>query len=166
MQVNLEMMLLISILVYIVLAIALASLKGHKYLNNAPREEIGKEYHQHNERINLIFAGFSLTALALLLDFQLSSIIQFFSLAFSLLILSFVFLRFRFKNLFVYLSDVLLNAGLLSIGCGFLVFFSNISWFDGSTIIFSVFFVALYIASLVNCYFFIELIENKEGEKK
>lgn len=157
MQISLETVLLILIPVYIVVATVLALIRRFKYLKNAPDEKRGGEYYRHSERIHLTFAGFSLTALALLIGLQinevvqLSSTIQFFSLAFSLLIMSFVFLQFRFKNFFVFFSDVFFNAGLLSIGCGFLVFFAkNLSWYDNSTLIFLVLVIALSIALLAN----------------
>ena len=64
---------------------------------------------------------------------------QFFSLSLLFLVLSSITLRFRIINFFVYISDVFLNAGLLSIACGFLVFFGeNVSWNDISTIIFGI----------------------------
>ena len=117
MQINPETVLFILIPIYMIIATVLASIRRLKYLMDVPNEEKSREYYRHSERIYLTFAGFSLTALALLISLQinkvlqLSSTIQFFSLAFSLLIMSFVFLQFRFRNFYVFLSDVFFNAG-------------------------------------------------------
>ena len=172
--ISLELILLILIAIYMVLATVLGLVRGWKYLKDHPNEETGKEYHHHNERIIFILAGFSLTAIALLVSIQfkelaqISSTLQFFSIAFTTFILSSLSIRWRFRNFFVYLSDVFLNVGLLSIGCGFLVFFANFrSWYDGSTIVFMILVVVLFLASLVNYFFFDEYTEKwREGEKR
>lgn len=164
----------ILIAVYMFLATVLGLVRGWKYLKGTPDEKTGKEYHQHNERITLTLAGFSLTALALLLRIQseeltqISSTLMFFSIAFTTLILSSLSIRWRFRNFFIYLSDVFLNTGLLSIGCGLLVFFANVfSWYDGSTIVFTILVVVLFFVSLVNYFFFDRYTKHwRGGEKK
>jgi len=160
-ELTLELLLFVLIAFYVLFASILAFVGSRKYLADHPDEEIGRAYFQNDERNNLAFAGFSLTALALLVGLQfnkiipLSTTIQFFSLAFTLIIISYLFVRFRYMNVFVYLSDVLLNAGLLSIGCGFLVFFAkNVSPSDSSTVIFTILVLVLFIASFVNYFFF------------
>jgi hypothetical protein len=161
------------ILVYMVLAIILGLVRGWHYLKGYPDEKAGKEYHRHNESITLTLAGFSLTALALLLSIrfeeltQISPTLLFFSIAFTTLILSSIFIRLRIRNLFLYISDVLLNVGLLSIGCGFLVFFADVFSYDGSTIVFFILVAVLFFVSLVNYFFFDRYAEYwREGEKK
>ena len=156
-----KLLLIILILVYTVLAIVLGLIRGWKYLKSYPDEQRGKEYHRHNERIVLTLAGFSLTALSLFISIQfrelaqISSTLLFFSIAFSALILSSIFIRFRIRQFFLYLSDVLLNVGLLSIGCGFLVFFvDRFSWYDSLAIVFSILVAVLFLTSLVNYFFF------------
>lgn len=167
-----ESLLLILILVYMVLAIALGLARGWNYLKGHPNEKAGKEYHRHNESITITLAGFSLTALVFVLSIQFeelarfSSVLLFFSTAFTALILSSILVRFRIRNLFLYLSDVLLNVGLLSIACGFLVFFANVLSLDGSTVIFTILVVFLFIVSLVNYFFFDRYTEYwRESEK-
>jgi hypothetical protein len=156
-----------------VLAIALGLIRGWNYLKKHPVEEIGRAYHWHNERIILTLAGFSLTALALFLSIQfkelaqISSTLLFFSIAFTTLILSSIFLRFRIRNFFLYLSDVLLNVGLLSISCGFLVFFANVFFHDASELVFGILVAVLFVVSLVNYFFFDRYVEYwREGEKR
>lgn len=168
-----ETLLLILILVYMVLAIVVGLIRGWKYLKTIPNEETGKEYHLHNERIILTLAGFSLTALSLLISIQsrelaqISSTLFFFSIAFSSLVLSSILIRFRFMQFLIYLSDVLLNVGLLSIGCGFLIFFANrFSWSDGSTIVFMVLVIALLCLTLANYFFFSKIVKNKKESEK
>ena len=173
MEISLELVLFFLISIYLLLATGLAFFRCRKYLKKHPNEKIGVAYYHNDERNTLTFAGFSLTALSLLVGLQfnkiipLSSTIQFFSLAFALIVLSFTSIRFRFVNAFVYLSDILLNAGLLSIGCGFLVFFAGqVSWLDGSTVIFSILVFVLFLASLINYIFFDKYSRELEGEKK
>jgi len=168
-----ELLLLILIGFYIFLATVLGLVRGWNYLKGFPDEKTGKEYHWHNERITLILAGFSLTAITLLVSIrfeelaQISSILMFFSLAFTTLILSHLSIRFRFLNFFIYLSDVFLNAGLLSIGCGFLVFFANVfSWHEGSTIVFIFLVVVSFFVSLVNYFFFDRYVAYWRGGEK
>lgn len=167
------MWLLTLILVYMVLAIVVGLVKGWKYLKTAPNEKTGKEYHMHNERIVLTLAGFSLTAISLFVNIQIkelaqiSSTLLFFSIAFSALILSSIFIRFRLAQFFIYLSDVLLNVGLLAIGCGFMVFFvDRFSWFDGSTMVFITLVFVLFFVSLVNYFFFDRYVKYWQEERQ
>lgn len=170
---SIEAWLLILILVYVILAILGGLITRWKYLKSIPKEEVGKEYHFHNERIILTLAGFSLTALSLLISLQsrdllqISSTLLFFSLAFSSLILSSVIIRFRVIQFLIYLSDILLNVGLLSISSGLLVFFANkFSLSDGSTIVFIILFIALFFLTLANYFFFLKIVGNrKEAEE-
>jgi len=169
---SLEQMLLVVIAVYVFLATVLGLLRGWKYLKGFPDEKTGKEYHLHNERIILTMTGFSLTAITLLISIQLTELAQisstlvFFSIAFTSLVLSHISIRFRVRNFFIYLSDVLLNLGLLSIGCGFLVFFANFfSSYDPTTITFVFLVGALFFVSLVNYFFFDRYVKYWQGEK-
>lgn len=158
---------------HLFLTMVLAFSRFGRYLKEHPNEKESGSQYQHEERNALTFVGFSLTALALLVGLQfnktipLSPAIQFFSLAFALILLSVIFMRFRTVNATVYLSDVFLNSGLLSIACGFLVFFAvNISFNDASTIIFSILFIALVIASGVNYIFFDKYARRWNSDKK
>jgi len=169
-----EFWLIILVAVYLAVAIGIGSYRSRKYLfEGHPNEKKGMEYHHQNETVTLTFAGFSLTALALLVSIRfdnlssISSILQFFSLSLLFFILSSITLRFRIVNFFVYISDVLLNAGLLSIACGFLVFFGeNVSWIDGSTLVFSILVIAIFVASLANYILFDKYAQNRESEVK
>jgi len=170
---SLELLLLILVLVYMFLAVVLGLVRGWNYLKKHPVEETGRAYHWHNERIIYTLAGFSLTALALFLSIQfkeltqISSTLLFFSIAFTTLILSSIFIRFRIRNFFLYLSDVLLNVGLLSISCGFLIFFANVFSHDVSTLVFAILVAVLFLVSLVNYFFFDRYVEYwREGEKR
>jgi len=168
-----EFTLLILIAIYIFLSIILGLIRGWKYLRRVPNEEMEKEYHFHNERVILILAGFSLTALSIVISqltvepTELSSTLIFFSLALCVLILSSIALRLRVRRFSIYLSDVLLNAGLLSIGCGFLIFFAKtFSWFDISTIIFTILVVLIFLATLVNYFYFDRYMRYWRGNKR
>jgi hypothetical protein len=169
-----ESLLLIVIVVYLASAIVWGLAKNWKYLKTIPDEKVGKEYYLHDERIVLTLAGFSLTALSLLISIQskelaqISSTLLFFSIAFSSLVLSSIFIRaFRFLRFFIYLSDVLLNVGLLAFSCGFLVFFADrFSWNDGSTIVFAVLVFALFCLTLANYFFFSKTVSNQKRSEK
>jgi hypothetical protein len=167
-----ESLLMILIAIYLVIAIGVGSYRLRKYLQEHPNEKEGKEYSFQNETSALTLAGFSLTALALLISIRyndlnsISSTLQFFSLAFLFLILSPTFIKFRIANFFVYIADVFMNAGLLSIACGFLVFFGEtVSWANWSTVIFSVLVVALFLASLINYILVESVVESKNDGK-
>jgi len=167
-------MLIILIALYVFLAIILGLNRGWSYLKASPNEKAGKDYHLHNESITLTLAGFSITILAFLVSIrfselaQISSILLFFSIALTTFILSSLFIRWRIRNFFIYLADVFLNTGLLSIGCGFLAFFVEFfSWQDSSTIVFVILVVTLFFVSLVNYFFFDRYAEHwRGGEKK
>jgi uncharacterized membrane protein YccC len=141
-------------------------------MRKAQDEEKGRTYHLHQERIVLMLAGFSLTALSILIGIQsrelsqISSSLVFFSIAFSSLVMSAVAIRFRIAEFFIYLSDVLLNVGLLAISCGFLVFFADrFSWTDGSTIIFMVLVIALLTFTFVYYLSLNRILKSENGDK-
>lgn len=169
---SIETLLSVIILVYVILAV-LGLVRGRRYLSTTPDEEAGRPYHFHNERVILTLAGFSLTALSLLISLQsrelvqISSTLFFFSISFSSLVLSSIFIRFRFVQFLIYISDVLLNVGLLSISCGLLVFFANrFSLSDWSTIVFVVLFIAVFCLTLANYFFFIKIASNRKEVEK
>lgn len=156
-----EFLLTLLVIIYLIIAVGFGAYRSKTYLKKHPDEKKGKDYHQQNETVALTLAGFSLTALALLISIRftelssVSSILLFFSESLLFFVISFIALRFRFVNFLVYVSDVLLNAGLLSIACGFLVFLGeNVSWFDGSTLVFSILVIVLFLASLANYILF------------
>ena len=171
--VSLESLLLIAVVVYMFLATVLGLVRGWDYLKGFPDEKTGKDYHLHHERITLTLAGFSITVLALLLSIhfqqlvQISSTLEFFSVAFATLIMSSLFIRWRFRNFFIYLADVFLITGLLSIGCGFLVFFAEFfSLYDSSTIVFIILVVVLFLTFLANYFFFDRYTQYWQGGEK
>lgn len=170
---SIELVLFFAIITYIFLSIVLGLRKGWKYLKEAPNEEREKEYHFHNEKITLTLAGFSLTALSIVISrstelAEFSSNLMFFSLGISVLILSSITLRLRVRRFSIYLSDILLNAGLLSIVCGFLIFFvKKFSWLDVSAIIFTILIALIFLATLVNYFYFERYMKYyTEGGKK
>jgi hypothetical protein len=165
-------LLLVVITIYFVFAMLWSVLqRGH--MKEAQDEEVGKEYHLNQERIVLMLAGFSLTALSILIGLQskgqtqISPILVFFSVAFSSLIMSAVIVRFRIAQFFVYLSDVLLNVGLLAISCGFLVFFADtFSWTDGSTIVFMVLVVVLIVFTFAYYLSLNKILRTEKSSEK
>lgn len=164
---------LVLISVYMMLAILLGLIRGWEYHRSVPEEEKGKDYYMQSERAILTLAGFSLTSLSLFVSIQfkelaqLSSTILFFSIALSVLILSYIALQMRFRRFFPYLSNVLVNTGLLSIASGFLVFFENfLSWSNGSTIVFSVLVVLVFIGTLVDEFFYYQHFKSWGKTKK
>jgi len=170
--ISVELSLASLILAYLVLAIALGVIKGRKYLSSKPNQKKGKDYFMHTERTVLTLAGFSLTALTLLVSIQfrelaqLSSTIFFFSVAFSSMIISYVSSLMRLMRFFTYVSDVLLNTGLLAIACGFFAFFGNfLSWSNGSTIVFAVLLTVLFVGALYEEYFFLGVSKDWEEVK-
>jgi len=108
--VTIDFLLLVVILIYFVLAMLWGALHW-KHMKEPTDEKEGREYHLNHERIVLMLAGFSLTALSILIGLQsreqtqISSILVFFSVAFSSLLLSAVIVRFRIAEFFIYLSD-------------------------------------------------------------
>jgi len=167
-----EFWLLLVIAVYFFLAV-LWGVRRWKDMKESPDEKTGKEYHLHQERIVLTLAGFSLTALSILIGIQsrelcqISSILLFFSIAFSSLIMSSVLVRFRIAEFFIYLSDVLLNVGLLAISCGFLVFLADrFSWTDGSTIVFMVLVVFLLCFTFAYYLSFNKILRNDKNSEE
>jgi MFS family permease len=168
-----DIVLLVLISIYMILAILLGLLGGWRYQRSVPKEETGREYHMQSERVVLTLAGFSLTSLSLFVSIQfrelaqLSSTILFFSIALSVLVLSYISLLMRFRQFFLYLSNILVNTGLLSIASGFLVFFESfLSWSNGSTIVFSVLVILVFIGILVDQFFYYQHIKNWEKVKE
>lgn len=170
---TIDSLLLIVVTIYFVLAILWGVIRW-KHMKKAQDEREGREYHLHQERIVLMLAGFSLTALSILIGIQsrdpasqISSVVVFFSVAFSSLIMSAVVVRFRIAEFFIYLSDVLLNVGILAISCGFLVFFADrFSWTDGSTIVFMVLVVSLLVFTFAYYLFYNNILRTEKSSER
>ena len=82
----------------------------------------------YTEEIVLTLAGFSVTAIALIVSIRFQnlalvySIVSFFSISFVVLALSWNLMRFQTET-WDFISSVLADLGILSLGCGFFVFF-------------------------------------------
>jgi len=160
MTINLEPVLLVLLVGYVLSFLLLGLTEGRKYLTSPPK--IGEEYITsvlHSEDVTLTLAGLAMTALSLFISVryenlgEITSILLFFSISFSTLILSSCLTHFRTKRLFLYVSDVLSNTGLMAFGCGFLIFFVRIfQWSEGLTLIFTIFVASFLILSLSHLY--------------
>lgn len=124
----LEKALLILLVVYFLTFMGLALAKGRKYLESYPQGKDNKDYLFQSQNFSLTLSGLSVTAIALIVSLKFdelasfSSIILFFSISFVTLALSWNLIRFP-KGFYQFVSGVLSDIGVLSIGCGFLVFF-------------------------------------------
>lgn len=134
----------------------LALVKGRKYFELYALGNDNKDYLFQSQNVSLALSGLSITAIALFVSLKFealasfSPIILFFSISFVTLALSSNLIRFP-KGFYQFVSDVLKDIGVLSIGCGFLVFFwSNLNYsYIELPITFSLFIIAfLIIASL------------------
>ena len=171
--ITLEGSLTALLLVYVLSAISLGLVKGRKYLGEHPKEEKERDYFFHTEEITLALAGFALTALVLFISLRFENLaefvaaILFFSIAFSTLTLSYIFMRIRTTRLFPYISNVMMDTGLLAIGCGFFIFFwQKLQWDMGIAIVYIVFISVFLALSLVDFYFYLEYWKEKESEQK
>jgi len=153
---SLEGILLILLLGHVLLSLLIGLAKGREYLNGYATGE--KEYRIHSVQVTLTFAGLAMTALALFISVraenltEIASILLFFSVSFSIGILSSVFARFP-RNWFRYLADVLADTAILAIGCGFLAFCQEtFQWSVGLSLVFISFIVVFLFLSLYNLY--------------
>lgn len=143
-------------------SIIIALVRGRKYLAEHPKEEKERDYFFHDEEMTLILAGFALTALVLFISLsqnlsEFASVILFFSIAFLMLTLSYLFMQIRTTRLLPYLSNVMMDTGLLAVGCGFLVFFwQKFQWSFGISIVYILFIILFIVLSVVNFYYYIE----------
>ena len=125
---SLEQALLILLLVYVAAFVILGSIKGRRFLlahSNSPCE-----YYFHTVSATLTLAGLAIAVLSLFIGLgkdnlgQLSSIILFFSIAFVAFVISLNLVRFP-RRIFIFIADILVDTGIISIGSGFLVFFAH-----------------------------------------
>jgi hypothetical protein len=159
-NVSLEEPLLFVVFLYIALPLLFGFWKGRKYLLKAPR--IGEDYFAfvfHSDDLVLALAGFSLTALSLFIGLyqesigKVASILLFFSISFSLLILSATFSRFHTRRIFAFIGDLVADAGLLGLACGFLVFFwQTFQWLEGIVVIYAGFIAIFILLSFLHFY--------------
>lgn len=162
MCITLEESLIALLLIYMFSSIIIALVRGRKYLAEHPKEEKERDYFFHSEEMTLILAGFALTALVLFISLsqnlvEFASVILFFSTAFLMLTLSYIFMQLRTTRLLPYLSNVMMDTGLLSIGCGFLVFFwQKFQWSFGISIVYVLFIILFVVLSMVNFYYYYE----------
>jgi hypothetical protein len=124
----LEIALLVLLLAYFLTFIGFALKEGRKYLEAYPQGKSNKDYLFQSQNFSLAMSGLSVTAIALIVSLRFeelasfSSIILFFSISFVTLALSWNLIRFP-RGYYQFVSTVLSDIGVLSIGCGFLVFF-------------------------------------------
>jgi hypothetical protein len=161
-----EFWLICLIVVYVLVATGIGYYRLRKFHREHPGER-GKNYQFTHDSSALTLAGFSITAIAVLVSIgyrnivYISSTLAFFSLAFLFLILAPTINRLKFIKFFSYIANVFFDAGLLSIACGFLESFGkNVSWTDWSTIIFAILVIALMIFSLANFLFVESVIDS------
>jgi hypothetical protein len=131
-----EIALLVLLLLYFLTFIGFGLGKGRKYLESHAQSKDDENYLPKFQDFSLTLAGLAVTAIALFVGLKFggtfsslesfTSIILFFSISFVTLALSWNLSRFP-KGTYHFLSGVLSDLGVLSIGCGFLIFFYNIS---------------------------------------
>jgi len=104
----------------------LGLVKGRKYFKLYPSVEAPSE----SFNVKLTLAGIAITSLAIFLGLGLSnlervsSIVLFLSISFVAFVVASDFERFP-RGVYKYIADIFENTGILSIGCGFLVFFEK-----------------------------------------
>jgi hypothetical protein len=131
-----EIALLIILLIYFSTFYGLALKKGRKYLESYPHGKDNKGYLFQFQDFSLTLAGLAVTAIALIVSIKFeggfsslasfTETILFFSISFVTLALSWNLIRFP-KGIYHFVSGVLSDIGVLSIGCGLLVFFYSLS---------------------------------------
>ena len=158
--ISLESALLVLLFGYMLSFLFLGLIKGKNYLISSPKvEEQFVTSILHSEEVTLTLAGLAMTALALFVSVryenlaEITSILLYFSISFSSLILSSCLTHFRTRRLFLYISDVLSNVGLMAFGCGFLVFFvRTLEWNGGVTLTFTIFLAGFLTISFLHLY--------------
>jgi uncharacterized membrane protein len=152
----------------------LGLIKGRKYFKSYSDEKTAGDYLFHSVSVTLTLAGLAVTAIALFVGLglesleQLSSIILFFSISFVTLALSSNLARFP-RRAYSLIGDVLADVGVLSIGCGFLVFFVHtLPLSYGLTLTYSLFIAFFLILSALDFYKYYKYwsLFNDEKEKK
>jgi hypothetical protein len=131
-----EIALLVLLLLYFAIFVGVGLGKGWKYLGSDVQGKDDKDYLPKFQEFSLSLAGLAVTAIALFVSIKFggtfsslenfTAIILFFSISFVTLSLSWNLSRFS-KGTYHFLSGVLSDMGVLSIGCGFLIFFYRIS---------------------------------------
>lgn len=148
---------MILVFSYIVVHMIIGFAKGRKYLKSYYSES-ARDYRFHSENTTLALTGLALTAIALFVGFGLqnlervSSITLFLSIAFVSLALFPLLARFP-RKAYAFVGNVLADVGVLTIGCGFLVFFRHeLPSSYGLTFVFCVFIVVFLILSFNYLY--------------
>jgi hypothetical protein len=127
----LEILLLVLLVAYFSIFTGLALIKGRKYWQSHSQKNDNKDDLLQSQN-SLTLSGLALTAIALFVSLRFqgtlsslasfSTIILFFSISFITLALSWNITRFP-EEIYCFESSVLSDIGVLSIGCGFLIFF-------------------------------------------
>ena len=151
---TLEQWLLVLLLGYVLSFALLGLVKGRKYLRSYPTVEAKDNYLLHSFDVRLTLAGLSITSLALFIGLgltnleRLSSIILFFSISFVAFVVAADFGRFH-KGFYIFTGEVLEKLGILAIGCGFFVFFTEELPLSKELILTYGFFIAIFV--LLSC---------------
>jgi hypothetical protein len=146
------------LLVYVTICLLFGFVKGRKYLKNYRSGKASEDYLFHSLDATLTLAGLAITSLAILIGLGLqnlervSSIVLFFSISFVAFALSSNFMRFP-RRFYGYIADVLVDTGVLAIGCGFLVFFEKeLPSFYELSLTFVLFIIAFLVLSCFDLY--------------
>jgi hypothetical protein len=167
---------LLSLLLgYFLVFLLFGIIKGRHELITYSEGEHSIDYSFHSQNFSLTLSGLSVTAIALFVSLNydsltdFASIILFFSISFIALALSWNLVRFprRFHR---FVSNILSDIGVLSIGCGFLVFFyKNLGAIIEVTVLYVIFIIAFLALALLelNKYnkYWSQNVKAKEKEK-
>ena len=154
----LEQSLILLLPVYFLAFLIFGLIKGKEYLWSYSSGKPAEDLFFHSQNFTIAMAGLSVTALALFIGLnpytvaQLSQIILFFSISFVSLAISWNLVRFP-RRIYGYLSEILTDLGILSIGCGFLVFFYyRLPLYDALTLPYFAFIGVFIVLALINGY--------------
>jgi hypothetical protein len=153
----LEISLLVLLITYFLVFMGFALVKGRKYLMSYSIGKDDKNDLFQSQNFSLALSGLSITAIALFVSLKFDAmasftpIILFFSISFATLAISWNLIRFP-RQIYEFLSGVLSDIGVLSIGCGFLVFFwSNLSYsYIELPIVFGLFILSFIIIAILD----------------
>jgi hypothetical protein len=148
---------------------ALIGLTRRAYLIEVPTDPQQMEPDKQ-QAASLTLAGFCFTSLSLLVSFFKEAIerkengpeniILFFCCALVCFVASYMTLRYRTKNLFVYVSDALVDNGFWCVIVGLLVFLSSTSGMRTPAIAVVALLVFYAICMVLNFHYFISYVNN------
>lgn len=166
--------LIILLFIYSVFSLSLALIKGKDYLLTFVDDKVASELFFHSQNFTVALSALSITALALFIGLnpnpiglaQFSPIILFFSISFVTLALAWNVVRFP-KVIYYYISEILADIGILSIACGFLVFFYyRLPLLNELTLPFFVFIAFFLVLSTVNLQKYYKYWSNLKRNKQ